>query len=413
MGVLTKYLAQILQIDDAVFLHHIIKLEQATLQTGADIKLTNEIRSGVNSKIAELGLDPKDTTSNELFHALKLKVLEDEDMLKIVFGVKNATESVKILTAVASFLQPYANKQEVWSVKKSSLKKMLSSAKMTKTMKVLHYRSESSLLKREPVLELYATAMLIEGDVFRQKILQSMKKMRPADFEQRPVELICFNKKRWDLILQIIKKQTSPVFSLPEVNALIVLPVTIINTKGLALLTTALILKEIRHIKQHAAYIKLRTLDPHLHSHMQTIAVHGRIPIFTLHNQQVYWHHMHRLIGRSSALQEALGPHMTPLDLSWMSIEAHLSSICPQLSFWIDTHKLAFVNKQQVVSLHVMDVCFSVLFDMDPNNASTVFVREVVNDELLERYLELPPFQRVFEEEVYKLTDIETNLVYA
>ena len=50
---------------------------------------------------------------------------------------------------------------------------------------------------------------------------------------------------------------------------------------------------------------------------------------------------------------------------------------------------------------------------MDPNKASTVFVREVVNDELLERYLELPPFQRVFEEEVYKLTDIETNLVYA
>ena len=410
---LTKYLARILKTGEAVFLRRITKLEQATLQTGVDIRITNEIRAGVHTKLAELGLDPLDTTANELFHALKLKVLADENKIKTILGVKDMAKSVEILTAVAKFLQPYADKQEVWSIKKSSLRRMLQTAKMTKTMKVLHYRSESSLLKRESVLELYATAMLVEGETFRQKILQSMKKMRPSDFEQRPVELICFSAKRWALIAEIMKKQTSPVFSLPEVNALIVIPVNISGTQGLALLAMSLILKEIRHIKQHAAYIKLRTLDPHLHNHMQTIAQHGHIPVFTLHNEQIYWHHMHRLIGRSKSLQEALGPHITPLELSWMSIEAYLSSICPDLAFWIDTHQLAFVSDEHVVSLHIMDICFSVLFDMSLSDSSTVFVREIVNDELLERYLELPPFSRIFEEEAYKLTDIETNLVYA
>ena len=410
---MTKYLSKILQINEAVFNNRISKLEQATLQTGVDIRLTNDIRIGVNQKLHELGLDPNDTTAEELYNALKLRVLDDENKLKKVLGIKESAGSVEILTTISEQLRPFAKDQEVWSIKKSALKKMLLTTKMTKTLKILHYRSELSLLKRESVLELYSIAMLVEGESFRHKILHAMKKMSPSDFEQRPVELICFDKKRWDVISGAMKKHTSPVYSMPEINTLIVLPVTITNTKGLAILSMSLILKELRHIKQHSAYIKLRTLDPNLHIHVQTIAQQGQIPVFTMHNQQVYWHHMHRLIGRSNYLQNELGPHVTPLDLSWMSIESHLSKICPDLSFWKETHQLAFVSNDHVVSLHIMDVCFSLLFDINLEDSRTVFVKETVHDELLERYLEKPPFLRVFQDEAYKLTDIETNLVYA
>ena len=103
---MTKYLSKILQINEAVFSNRISKLEQATLQTGVDIRLTNDIRIGVNQKLHELGLDPNDTTAEELYNALKLRVLEDENKLKKVLGIKESAGSVEISVSYTHLTLP-------------------------------------------------------------------------------------------------------------------------------------------------------------------------------------------------------------------------------------------------------------------------------------------------------------------
>ena len=412
-GVLTKYLSRLLGVSDATFARRIDLLEHASLQTGIDIRLTTSIRYTLVQKMAELQLDPHDTTANELFHALNVKATGSEISLRNALNIRSIDESTAILEKVADHFQSFAKAQKVWSIKKTALKKLLKETPPHRTMKALHYRSHASMLKRESATELYALATLIEGESYKHKLMSAMKKLRPSDFEERPLEIVCISEKRWKQIKASLKVHTVPVFSLPESSTLIVIPVSIAGTNGLALLSAALVLKEIRHIKEHAAYLKLKTLDPHLHEHIEIIALHGRIPLFTLHDEQVYWHHLHHLLGRLPELPDHIGPHMSQKDLEWINIEAHLTGISKDLAFWVDTHNVAFVSDDHVVSLHLIDVVMNLLYNTPLAQASTVFVREVVADELLESYLEAQPFRRFVDEHTYKLTDIEIEILYA
>ena len=324
---MTKYLSNLLGVPESEFNRRILLLENASLQTGIDIRITTEIRSELIKKLRGLGLDPKDTTAEELYHALRVRAIQDDQVLQKKLGIKPDASSVQTLTAIAAYFSKNTAKQKAWSIKKTALKKLLKDIPPHKTMKVLRYRSEVSMLKREQVTDLYALACLLEGDSYLHKIMQAMKRMRPSDFEERSLEVICFTEKRWTLVSKSIKKQTIPVFSVPEVNAIVVLPVTTQKTSCLALLSAALVLKEMRRVKEHASYLKIKTLDPQLHLHVQIIAAQGHIPLFTLHGEQVYWHHVHRILGRRHTIPDELGPHMDKKDLEWINIEASLADI--------------------------------------------------------------------------------------
>lgn len=410
---MTKYLARLLGADEALFARRIELLERASLQTGVDIRLTTLIRKQVKDKIRDLDLDPEDTTAEELYHALRTKALQSELALRKVLKISDDAVSSTVLIKTAKYYSKPASKQAVWSVKKVSLKKILSAAPPQRTMKVLKYRSMASMLKRETALELYILASLIEGESYKRKVMQLMKKLQPSDFEDRPLEIICIDEKRWKLVTHALRVKTVPVYSVPEVSAIVVLPVDTKRTATLTLLTSSLLLKEMQHCKEHAAYLKLKMLDPNLHSHVEIIALQGKIPLFTLHNEQIYWHHMHHVYSKQESLPDHFGPHMSQKDLEWVRIESQLSALTPELAFWIDTHNLAFVSETDVVSMHLVDVCMSVLYEQSLETSLSVFVKDVVADELLEMYLELPPFSRMLQEHSYKLTDTVTEMLYA
>ena len=196
------------------------------------------------------------------------------------------------------------------------------------------------------------------------------------------------------------------MFSVPEIAAIVVIPIETKKTQCLALLCCALILRETRRIKEHAAYLKLKTLDTHLHVHVQLIAEHGRIPMFTVHGEPVYWHHLHHILGRTKTLPEQFHPHVSKEDMVWLSIETQLTNIEKSLEIWTDTHRLAFVSDKHVVSLHIIDVALAAMYDIDVSDAQNTFVKEVVGDELIESYLEVPPFNRMVADQLYKLTDL-------
>jgi hypothetical protein len=269
------------------------------------------------------------------------------------------------------------------------------------------------MLKRESPIELYALAGLVEGEAYKHKLMSAMKKLKASDFEDTALQIICINEKRWHQLKKAIKVKAVPVFSVPELSAIIVLPVDTSKTSCLTLLTASLLLKEMQHCREHAAYLKLKMLDPQLHSHVEIIALQGKIPLFTLHNEQVYWHHMHHIYSKQPSLPDHLGPHMAKKDLDWVRIEARLSAVAAELAFWVDTHALVFASDEHVVSMHIIDVCMNTLYDQAIEDSSTVFARDVIADELQEMYLEIPPFSRMLTEHSYKLTDSETEMMYA
>lgn len=410
---MTKYLARLLGADEATFARRVALLEDASLNTGVDIRISTSISLEMSQKIAALQLDPKDTTAEELYHAVRTAALSSEHWLRVKLKCSNDTPSTKLLQAVAKQFKLVAQKQMVWSVKKSSIKKILGDVPPKKTMKALNYRSGVSMLKRESAIEVYVLACLIESENYRHKLTAAMKKLKPSDFEERQLEILALSEKRWQTVRKHLRQRTVPVYSVPEVSAIVVLPISIEQTDCLALLASALLLKEVRHCIEHVSYVKLKTLDPNLHQHIETITTYGKIPLFTLHGEQVYWHHVHHVLGRMSELPQQVGPHMGKQDVAWLNIEAQLSSMVPELSFWIGTHRLAFVTENNIVSMHLIDVCMNVLYNLSIENSSAVFVREVVADEFIESYMSIPPFTRFVDDHIYKLTDIENEILYA
>jgi hypothetical protein len=411
---MTKYLSTVLGENEQQFARRIEKLEKTTLQTGIDVQLTSEIRYELARKLRELGLDPSDTTTEELTRALFIKAEQAEQHVRSYIGAGSITSSVDILQKVSKKFTGYAKKQNVWAIKRVTLKKIFAELPPTKTMKVLKYRSLPSLLKRESVTELYALAHLIESDTYKSKLAQRLKKLENKDFEELPLELICVNKARWHAIALHCKLHTAPVILHKEVAAMLVLPVEIHNTKCLALLTSALLVKKIQECKVNAAYVKIKSLDPIFYQHVHATFVAENIPLFNIQNDQIMWSHAFRVHSKAQTVPEHYGPHVTEEDLSWFHIEDAFLHIHESFSFWLGTHTLAFVSKSgEVVSLHMLDVAFSCMYHQPDGRASVMFVRQIIADELLERYLDLPPFNKLLQEFTYKLTDTQGNVVYA
>src|SRR4051812_41744294 len=75
---MTRFLSESLRAGEPSFRMGLRQLEYANDRRGADIKLSNEIRQATADKLLELGLDPRDTTPNELFRALHERIKSDD-----------------------------------------------------------------------------------------------------------------------------------------------------------------------------------------------------------------------------------------------------------------------------------------------------------------------------------------------
>jgi hypothetical protein len=64
------------------------------------------------------------------------------------------------------------------------------------------------------------------------------------------------------------------------------------------------------------------------------------------------------------------------------------------------------------VSLHLIDVCLNALYKKSVAVAGRRFLADTVWDELLVRYLDVPPFNQMLERHMYKMTDSAEDFLY-
>jgi|GEM_PF-2045166 len=409
---MSKYLSALVGAKEPGFSQLIMQLDAASAGSGVDTRLTADIRYGVLTKISELGLDPADTTATELYQSLIQRALQDDRLLREKIGINKKDDSVACIQKISNYFSKSPLIPELWALKRTTLKKLLAEHVPNKTMKVLRYRSVASLLKRESPARIYAVATLIEGERYKQRLISSIKQLSSSDFEISRVEFVQFTPKQWEDIQKHLKRHAVPVFSLPEANALVIIPAATEHTDTLTLLVAALLLHESRRLKEHASYLKFRSLDIKLHEHVQDLARRGHIAVMTLQGQQVYWDHMHRVFASSQDGRSYLEPHVNSEDLEWTALEASLAGVDTGISFWTGTHILGFVSDEHTVSLHIIDVCLNALYKKPISQARHRFVSDTVWDELIVRYLEVPPFTNMIERHMYKMTDNESDFMY-
>ncbi len=196
---MSKMLARILDQPERLVAKSIQRLEELNGFNGEDAKLLARNSQATRVKIADLGLDPTDTTGQELYHALLVRFERDAWQFDKALGVSaNSTLGQKLYKSgkLISHLTPI---EDIWVLKISSAKKLLKAQPPKKLMKSLHYRSVDSMLKREKADEVLSMANFMESPAWQKSVDKELAKYDGSNYELRKPKLISPDLDHWKI----------------------------------------------------------------------------------------------------------------------------------------------------------------------------------------------------------------------
>lgn len=175
----------------------IAKLEEKNGYPSHDARLLAGTIQKIRSKLADLNLDPDDTTAEELYHALQVKFERDARLFDEYFGTDKQDCSHKAAKAI-KLLEPYAKDARQWGLKTKAAKDIIRRQPPKRLMKHLNYRSVESLLKREAIAEIYLALANFESASWQKSHEKLVSQLDQTSFEVRSVKLIALDSKKWD-----------------------------------------------------------------------------------------------------------------------------------------------------------------------------------------------------------------------
>ena len=147
-------------------------------------------------KLSDLGLDPDDTTGEELYHALLVRFEQDSRQ----FDLQNGTDKLDFVSKAARAIQLVAQNIDMpqrWVLKSSITKQLLRQHPPKRLMKQLNYRSVESLLKRENIKEVYLAASFIESATWCKQFAGLVSKQNSAAFEPGDINICYLDQSKW------------------------------------------------------------------------------------------------------------------------------------------------------------------------------------------------------------------------
>ncbi|HSX33840.1 MAG TPA: hypothetical protein VLF91_05900 [Candidatus Saccharimonadales bacterium] len=387
---MTQFLSRALGAVEPIFSQGIQQLERAAGQPSADIRLTTEVTAALRTKIAELGLDPRDTTGAELYSALQRRLEQDEATIRQQLHIEANASADSIVRTVQQFLAKHDMPKKCFALKASASKRLLKKKLPKNAMKLLGYRSVDSMLKHETPASLYAAAAIAEPPAWHQSFRAQYDKLSPSDFEMRDIVMVRPFTKHWDtLAAGFVRQHKHSVLAYPELGAVVLLPVQT-QVDGLATTLLLLVLEELNIIRAHSSYAKLQQVQPNFGAIMRRSSLAEPYTSAQLAGQPVPWRTIQRFYASSTdhAHQDIFEPHVQRDDLEWYRGERALAAIAPVLKFWEDTAHLGMLAEDgSVVSCNVLDVALNYCNHLDFADRVVHFMRDNLWHELMMRYL--------------------------
>jgi hypothetical protein len=387
---MTRYLSQALGADEPNFSQSIAALEQASGHPSADIRLSTDIMNRARSKIAELGLDPQDTTGDELYAALHERLKVDDDRVRESLHIDKDAASSEVVAQVCKFLQKLDSPKNCFALKTSVARRLLKQRPPKAAMKQLGYRSIDSLLKREQPALIYAAAVMAETPQWHKRFRELYIKLQPNDFESRDIGFLCPRTKRWEkLTNNFVGSARQNILCFRDLGDMVLLPLEE-EIDGLAIIMLLLALESMNDIRAQSSYAKLQQVKPDFGRIMQQSSIAEPYTGARLAGQPVSWRMVQRYYGKSQSKYDAevFEPHVQPEDLQWRDVEDVLSGLAPALEFWKDTQSLCILHDGNPVSLNVLDVALNYCNHLPFAERVVRFVRNNLWHDLMMRYLD-------------------------
>lgn len=386
---MTRYLSLALGAKQPLFGQSIQELERASGRPSADIRLSSELMQQVRAKVAQLDLDPEDTTGPELYSALQSKLGRDEVKVRHALSLSDDATSTDILAAVTKYLNKHQTAGTCFALKAASARRLLKKKIPKAAMKKLGYRSFDSMLKHETPAAIYAAAVVAESPSWHKTFRDQYAKLESSDFEQRKMSVEYPKGKRWTVLSEaFVSGARHNIMSFKELGAIVVLPIEA-KVDGLAITSLLLTLHYMNDIRTYSSYAKLQQVKPTFGKIMQQAATQEPMTNANLAGQAVPWKVIQRYYGRMKASfhPEVFEPHVQPEDLQWRDAEAVLAELEPSLSFWMNTQYVCTLHDDQPVSLNILDVALGYCNHLEFSDRIVHFVREHLWHELMSRYL--------------------------
>lgn len=406
INVMSKLLSELLNAKEPLFRLSLKQLEKASGHPAADIRLASEIIQKANRATAALGLDPKDTSGPELYHALINKIKEHDAHLAEQMG-GSATESpTSLIPKIKSTVEKAGTNRQVWVLKRAVAKEFLRKTPPKNIMKHLGYRSVDSMLKREELFEIYGALRFAEDGQWLEDFNKHYSRLKPSDFETREIEIVIMPFDRWaDICEEFVHKKKHNITHLKEMGVILMLPVKVKLLPGMATWSGSLVFHYINEIRLYSAYFKLKQVRPDFGKIFvdTLIADPDMGPIMAGHN--IHWRVIQRYFGKleHEYHPEIFEPHVQPEDLHWRRAEAELYKIDPELKFWQGLDYVGLMFDGRPVTFNMMDIAASYTNQTPYEEREIYHFRESLWNETFMRYLG----QKTLEEQVLKQLDNE------
>lgn len=386
---MTRYLSLALGAQEPLFSQSIQQLEHASGGPCADIRLTTDMQQRTRAKIAELGLDPTDTTGPELYSVLHQRFEHDDTAVRAVLGIGDDATAIDVLTRVEEVIAGAEMHKHCFSLKASVAKRLLKKKVPKTAMKRLGYRSVDSMLKHEPVANIYAAALMTESGSWRRQFYDLYNGLHPSDFEMRAMQVVMPRSRKWDaLAADIVPTTRQNMLTFKELGTIVMLPMAG-AVEGLAVTSLLLAFHAMNDIRSYSSYIKLQQVKPDFGAIVRGASLDEPHIAAQLAGQQVTWRTIHRYFARFKEAYhpEIFEPHVQPEDLSWAQAEDILAKLSPALDFWRDSQTLALMEADGPVSFNMLDVALSFYNKLPFSDRIVHFFRDNVWHELMLKYL--------------------------
>lgn len=405
---MTRYLSLTLGAEEPVFSHSIQQLEQASGKPSADIRLSSDLQQRMRAKITQLGLDPNDTTGPELYSALQERLKVDDLRIRQVLRLDNNATSMEILTRVEEVLAKADVPRSSFALKPSVAKRLLKKKIPKNAMKRLGYRSSESMLKHEPVANIYAAIAMSESASWQKAFYAQYSSLHPNDFEMRPMQVVMPQNARWQkMAFEYADSAKHNILAFRELGAITILPMSA-KTDGLAITVLLLALQYMNDIRSYSSYIKLQQVKPDFGDTLCKAVASEPAIAAQLAGQPVTWRTIHRYFAQFQEAHhpEIFEPHVQAEDLTWIQTEHVLAQLEPTLDFWRGTHNLAVLHDGQPVSCNMLDVALSYYNNLGFSDRIVHFVRDNIWHDLMLKYLNQQNLEEAVSRQLsYELVD--------
>lgn len=385
---MTRYLSQALGAEEPHFSQSIAALEQASGLPSEDIRLSSEIMQRARLKIAELGLDPSDTTAEELYGVLHGRLRSDDTVVRKALGIEQSADPATVVTSVCAFLEKHKQPEDCFVLKTSVARRLLKKNPPKNTMKKLGYRSIDSMLKREHPALVYTATFIVEGNQWHKRYRALYTKLRPSDFEPRAISFHSPVNKHWQkLAHSYAASSRRNIFCFKDLGAIVMLPLEE-QLDGLAITELLMALDNMNDIRAQSSFAKLQQVKPDFGEIMSRTSTTESYSTAVLAGQPISWRMIQRYYGRAGdRLVAAFEPHLQAEDLRWHDAEDVLVALDPSLGFWQHTQCLCLMSDAGPVSMNILDVALSYCNHLPFSERVVRFLRDNLWHELMSRYL--------------------------